>query len=64
MMLRDPCMDLADAKPKDIPGKLPKVLTLIRVIWVNSEFYKSRERITSLFRKVSHLFCFMSMIFP
>ena len=54
MMLRDPCMDLSDAHPKDIPSKLPKILTLIRVIWVNSEFYKSRERITGIFRKVNY----------
>lgn len=50
-ILKEPCMDLNETKPKYIPPKLAKILTLTRVIWVNSEFYKSRERLTSLFRK-------------
>lgn len=51
-ILKDPCADLADAKPADIPNMLPKILNLIRMIWVNSEFYKTRERLTGLLRKV------------
>ena len=51
-VLKDPCADLADAKPADIPNMLPKILNLIRMIWVNSEFYKTRERLTGLLRKV------------
>ena len=42
-VLKDPCADLADAKPADIPNTLPKILNLIRMIWVNSEFYKTRR---------------------
>ena len=53
-VLKDPCADLADAKPADIPNMLPKILNLIRMIWVNSEFYKTRERLTGLLRKVIH----------
>lgn len=39
-------------KPKDISDKLPKLISLIRIIWVNSPHYNTRERLTSLFRKV------------
>ena len=52
-VLKDPCHDLADAHPKDIPPMLPKILNLVRMIWVNSEFYKTRERLTGILRKVS-----------
>lgn len=51
-VLKDPCADLADAKPSEIPAMLPKILNLIRMIWVNSDFYKTRERLTGLLRKV------------
>ena len=53
-VLKDPCHDLADGKPKDIPAMIPKILNLIRMIWVNSEFYKSRERLTGILRKLSN----------
>lgn len=39
-------------KPKDISDKLPKLISLIRIIWVNSPHYNTRERLTGLFRKV------------
>lgn len=39
-------------RPKDISNKLPKLISLIRIIWVNSPHYNTRERLTSLFRKV------------
>uniref|UniRef100_A0A8C4S375 Dynein axonemal heavy chain 2 n=1 Tax=Erpetoichthys calabaricus TaxID=27687 RepID=A0A8C4S375_ERPCA len=51
-ILREPCEELANLKPREIPEKLPKLLSLIRIIWVNSQHYNTRERITSLFRKV------------
>ena len=51
-VLKDPCVDLAEAHPKDIGPMLPKILSLIRMIWVNSEFYKTRERLTGILRKV------------
>lgn len=44
-------------KPKDISEKLPKLISLIRIIWVNSLHYNTRERLTSLFRKVCHAKC-------
>ena len=45
-------MELSKAEPKDIPGLLPKLLHTVRIIWLHSEHYKSRERITALLRKV------------
>jgi len=53
-VLKDPCLELADAHPKDIPPMLPKILHLIRMIWVNSEFYNTKERLTGILRKVHH----------
>lgn len=54
MVLKDPCYELSEAKPKDIPGMLPKILNMIRMIWVNSEFYKTRERLTGILKKVKN----------
>lgn len=53
-VLKDPCAELADADPAAIPAMLPKILALVRMIWVNSEFYKTRERLTGLLRKLSN----------
>ena len=36
---------------------LSKILNIIRMIWMNSEHYKSRERLTGLLRKVDLVFC-------
>ena len=60
MMLKDPCVELSDAHPRDIPPMLPKILNLIRMIWVNSEFYKTRERLTGILRKVTFFITFYS----
>lgn len=51
-ILKDPCHELADAHPKDIPPMLPNILNLIRMIWVNSEFYNTKDRLTGILRKV------------
>ena len=53
MILKDPCHELADAKPSEIPKLLPRIISVIRVIWNNSDFYNTRESLTALFRKVS-----------
>jgi len=50
--LRGPCTELSTARPKDIPNLLPKLLNIIRVIWMNSEHYNTREKLTNLLRKV------------
>ncbi|KAJ8310645.1 hypothetical protein KUTeg_012510 [Tegillarca granosa] len=54
MVLKDPCYELSEAHPKDIPAMLPKILNTIRMIWVNSEFYKTRERLTGILKKLSN----------
>uniref|UniRef100_A0A8C5V6J6 Dynein axonemal heavy chain 2 n=1 Tax=Microcebus murinus TaxID=30608 RepID=A0A8C5V6J6_MICMU len=51
-ILKEPYQELAFMRPKDISSKLPKLISLIRIIWVNSPHYNTRERLTSLFRKV------------
>ena len=43
---------------------LTKIINLIRMIWVNSKHYKSRERLTGLFRKVCvKLLLFKQLLF-
>ncbi|KAL2765787.1 dynein axonemal heavy chain 2 isoform 1 [Daubentonia madagascariensis] len=51
-ILKEPYQELAFMRPRDISSKLPKLISLIRIIWVNSPHYNTRERLTSLFRKV------------
>ena len=51
-LLSEPCQELVNAEPKNIPALLPQLLNIIRVIWLNSEHYKSRERLNGLLRKV------------
>lgn len=51
-ILKEPYQELASMRPRDISSKLPKLISLIRIIWVNSPHYNTRERLTSLFRKV------------
>ena len=52
-LLSEPCQELATCEPKAIPSLLPKLLNTVRVIWMNSEHYKSRERLNALLRKIS-----------
>jgi len=52
LVLKDPCHELADAKPSEIPKQLPKIISIIRVIWTNSEYYNTGDRLTAMFRKV------------
>ncbi len=52
-LLSEPCKELAISEPKTIPNLLPKLLNTVRVIWMNSEHYKSIDRLNALLRKVS-----------
>ncbi len=52
LVLKDPCHELADAKPVDIPKQLPRIINIIRVIWTNSDYYNTGDRLTAMFRKV------------
>ncbi|XP_073510575.1 dynein axonemal heavy chain 2 isoform X2 [Phyllobates terribilis] len=53
-LLKQPFEEMMSLKIKDIPSKLPRLLSLVRIIWVNSPYYNTRERLTSLFRKISN----------
>ncbi|XP_078526452.1 dynein axonemal heavy chain 2 isoform X1 [Lissotriton helveticus] len=53
-ILKAPYEQLAAQKLKEIPSKFPHLLSLIRIIWTNSPFYNSRERMTALLRKMSN----------
>ncbi|XP_063786889.1 dynein axonemal heavy chain 2 [Pseudophryne corroboree] len=53
-VLKEPFEELTSLTLKQIPGKLPRLLSLVRVIWVNSPYYNTRECLTSLFRKISN----------
>ncbi|KAF5911845.1 hypothetical protein HPG69_015823, partial [Diceros bicornis minor] len=53
-ILKEPYQELAYMRPRDISSKLPNLISLIRIIWVNSPHYNTRERLTSLFRKMSN----------
>ncbi|ORZ33974.1 dynein heavy chain and region D6 of dynein motor-domain-containing protein [Catenaria anguillulae PL171] len=48
------CEDLAKSEPRSVATILPKLLMIIRLIWANSRFYNTKERITSLLRKISN----------
>ncbi|KAI9356982.1 dynein heavy chain and region D6 of dynein motor-domain-containing protein [Zopfochytrium polystomum] len=52
-LLIEPCEKLAAAEPKDIPQILPNLLSRVRVVWKNSKFYNTKERLTGLLRKIS-----------
>ncbi|KAJ3242061.1 Dynein heavy chain 2, axonemal [Chytriomyces hyalinus] len=51
--LTEPCQVLNTSEPKDIIVILPRLLNCIRMIWANSKNYNTKERLTSLLRKVS-----------
>lgn len=51
-LLKEPCEELAQLKPCEIAPKLAHIIKLIRVIWINSSYYNTRDKITALFGKV------------
>uniref|UniRef100_A0A670KJQ6 Dynein axonemal heavy chain 2 n=1 Tax=Podarcis muralis TaxID=64176 RepID=A0A670KJQ6_PODMU len=51
-ILKEPFQELSTLRPQNIPEKLPHLISLVRIVWVNSPYYNTRERITALFRKV------------
>lgn len=54
-LLIEPCskIDLAPS-PADLPKLLPRIIHLIRFIWLNSEYYNTAEAIAGLFRNLSN----------
>ncbi|KAG5676022.1 hypothetical protein PVAND_005877 [Polypedilum vanderplanki] len=54
-LLVAPCQELENSEwPKDVPPKLPKIIYLIRVISLNSEFYINKENTERLFMYLSN----------
>lgn len=52
--LSKPCKALSEAEPKNIISLLPNILRCVRIIWANSKYYNTKDRMTSLLRKVSN----------
>ncbi|KAM9335593.1 LOW QUALITY PROTEIN: dynein axonemal heavy chain 2 [Symphorus nematophorus] len=63
-ILKEPCEEFDQLKPSQVAPKLRHIVSLIRIIWVNSKHYNTMERISGLFCKMSneiiHL-CFQSI---
>jgi dynein heavy chain len=52
--LTDSCKALTESEPQNIPSLLPAILMYVRLIWANSKYYNTKERMTSLLRKISN----------
>lgn len=52
--MKDIFINLTELTPSQIPSVLPSLVNQIRMIWTNSKYYKSKEVITGLFRKISN----------
>ncbi|TPX53528.1 hypothetical protein SeMB42_g00716 [Synchytrium endobioticum] len=52
--LTAPCQTLATAEPKAIAASLPRLLTTVRLIWTNSKYFATREKVTALLRQISN----------
>ncbi|XP_028992315.1 dynein axonemal heavy chain 2 isoform X2 [Betta splendens] len=52
-ILKKPCEEFAQLKPNQAAPKLQHIVSLIRVIWVNSSYYNTDEKIIGLFRKMT-----------
>jgi dynein heavy chain len=53
-VLVEPCKELTVSELKYIPKTIPKLLNCIRVIWSQSKYYNTKEKITGLLRKLSN----------
>lgn len=54
-LLIEPCLELeASEYPKDVPAKLPRIIYLIRVISLNSDYYKNKKNSERLFAYLSN----------
>ncbi|KAM9855172.1 dynein axonemal heavy chain 2-like [Aulostomus maculatus] len=53
-ILKEPCEELEHLKISQIAPKLKDIISLIRIIWVNSPHYNTSERIIGLFHKMSN----------
>ncbi|XP_047186413.1 dynein axonemal heavy chain 2 isoform X2 [Scophthalmus maximus] len=53
-ILKEPCEELARLEPNQVAPKLKHIVSLIRIIWLNSSHYNTTEKISGLFHKVSN----------
>jgi dynein heavy chain len=53
-LLTDNCKLLSQSEPRKILDILPNLLRSVRLIWANSSYYNTKERLTSLLRKISN----------
>lgn len=54
-LLIEPCNELWTAEtPTDIPTKLPRIINIIRFIWMNSHYFNDPDSVTKLFRYVGN----------
>lgn len=54
-LLVEPCHELESSEyPKDVPQKLPHIIYLIRVVSLNSEYYKEKKNTERLFAYLSN----------
>uniref|UniRef100_A0A3P8VN13 Dynein axonemal heavy chain 2 n=1 Tax=Cynoglossus semilaevis TaxID=244447 RepID=A0A3P8VN13_CYNSE len=53
-ILREPCEELNKLQPSEVAPKMQHIINLIRIIWTNSGFYNTSEKITGLFSKMSN----------
>lgn len=54
-ILKKPCEQLGlEDNPLSITQHIPKLLNIFRIIWLNSPYYNTRERITLLCRNLSN----------
>ncbi|XP_055310759.1 dynein axonemal heavy chain 2 [Sitodiplosis mosellana] len=54
-LLIEPCSEITTAdSPADIPMKLPRIINIIRFIWLNSGYFNTADLITKLFRYVGN----------
>lgn len=54
-LLIEPCQELEESEwPKDVPEKLPRIIYLIRVISLHSEYYNNKENTERLFMYLSN----------
>lgn len=54
-LLKEPCNRIDQVEsPAAIPALLPRIIHLIRYIWLKSDYYNRRDLITGLFRDLSN----------
>lgn len=54
-LLVEPCRELnAVQSPSDVPPKLKEIMHLMRVIWLRSKHFNTREDMTNLYRTLSN----------